>query len=147
MVNEFQFDVFLSHSAKDKAVVRELAARLQQDGVRVWLDEEQLPSPAGAGGVLRPSDGKRWRSRMREDTWPGEGRGAEADSIPAKIEAGLEHSNFGFPISDFRFAQPGMSANAFGSDRARQPALSRPAEQGATRPTLETMPLTTKTCL
>jgi hypothetical protein len=40
MPADFQFDVFLSHSAKDKAVVRPLAARLQQDGVRVWLDEE-----------------------------------------------------------------------------------------------------------
>jgi hypothetical protein len=30
MANEFQFDVFLSHSAKDKAVVRDVAARLQQ---------------------------------------------------------------------------------------------------------------------
>jgi hypothetical protein len=30
------------------------------------------------------------------------------DSIPAKIEEGLEHSTFGFRISDFGFAQPGM---------------------------------------
>ena len=63
MPNDFQFDVFLSHSAKDKAVVRDVAARLKQDGVRVWLDEEQIK--------------------------PG-------DSIPAKIEDGLEHSPFGF---------------------------------------------------
>lgn len=41
---EFQFDVFLSASAKDKAVVRDVAARLQQDGVRVWLDQEQIKS-------------------------------------------------------------------------------------------------------
>ena len=39
MDNEFQYDVFLSHSAKDKAVVRDLAARLKKDGVRVWLDD------------------------------------------------------------------------------------------------------------
>ena len=77
MADEFQFDVFLSHSAKDKAVVRELAARLQRDGVRVWLDEEQIK--------------------------PG-------DSIPAKIEAGLEHS---------RVLVLCMSANAFGSDWAQ----------------------------
>jgi GTPase SAR1 family protein len=77
MPDEFQFDVFLSHSAKDKAVVRELAARLQRDGVRVWLDEEQIK--------------------------PG-------DSIPAKIEAGLEHS---------RVLVLCMSANAFGSDWAQ----------------------------
>ena len=42
MADEFQFDDFLSHSAKDRPVWRELAARLQQDGVRVWLDEEQI---------------------------------------------------------------------------------------------------------
>ena len=29
---EFQYDVFLSHSTKDKAVVRPLAERLRQDG-------------------------------------------------------------------------------------------------------------------
>jgi len=36
-----------------------------------------------------------------------------------KIEEGLEHSKFGFRISDFGFAQPGMSANAFGSNWAQ----------------------------
>ena len=39
MPDEFQYDVFLSHSAKDKAVVRPLAERLRTDGVEVWLDE------------------------------------------------------------------------------------------------------------
>ena len=77
MANEFQFDVFLSHSAKDKAVVRDIAARLKKDGVRVWLDEEQIK--------------------------PG-------DSIPAKIEEGLEHSSVLVLC---------MSANAFGSDWAQ----------------------------
>jgi len=33
MADEFQFDVFLSHSAKVKAVIRDLAARLQRDEV------------------------------------------------------------------------------------------------------------------
>ena len=37
MPAEFQYDVFLSHSAKDKAVVRPLAERLRQDGLKVWL--------------------------------------------------------------------------------------------------------------
>jgi len=59
MAADFKFDVFLSHSSRDKAVVRGLAERLRGDGLRVWLDE--------------------WEIR------PG-------DSIPAKIEAGLEHS-------------------------------------------------------
>jgi hypothetical protein len=40
------YDVFLSHSAKDKSNVRELAERLRSDGLNVWFDE----------WVLRPSD-------------------------------------------------------------------------------------------
>jgi len=79
----FTHDVFLSHSAKDKTVVRAIAERLREDGLKVWFDE----------WVIEPGD-----------------------SIPAKIEEGLEPPNFGFRISDFGFAQPGMSANAFGSD-------------------------------
>ena len=39
MPDEFLYDVFLSHSAKDKAVVRPLAERLRADGVKVWFDE------------------------------------------------------------------------------------------------------------
>ena len=73
----FDFDVFLSHSSKDKPVVREIAARLKKDCVRVWFDEEQIK--------------------------PG-------DSIPAKIEEGLERS---------RVLVLCMSANAFGSDWAQ----------------------------
>ena len=55
----FEYDVFLSHSAKDKAVVRPLAERLRKDGLKVWFDE----------WVLKPGD-----------------------SIPAKVEEGLEGS-------------------------------------------------------
>ncbi len=73
----FPYDVFLSHSAKDKAVVRLLAERLRADGLKVWFDE----------WVLKPGD-----------------------SIPAKIEEGLEHS---------RLLVLCMSANAFGSDWAQ----------------------------
>ena len=39
MPDDFTHDVFLSHSAKDKAVVRLLAERLRKDGVKVWFDE------------------------------------------------------------------------------------------------------------
>jgi hypothetical protein len=39
-----QYDVFLSHSSQDKAQVRQLATRLQQDGVRVFLDEWEIQS-------------------------------------------------------------------------------------------------------
>ena len=74
---EFQFDVFLSHSSKDKIVVRGLAGQLRADGLRVWLDE--------------------WEIKL-------------GDSIPAKIEEGLEHS---------RVLVLCMSANAFGSDWAQ----------------------------
>jgi small GTP-binding protein len=76
MADDFQYDVFLSHSAKDKEVVLPLAERLQADGLRVWLDD--------------------WEIR------PG-------DSIPAKIEDGLERS---------RVLVLCMSAHAFGSDWA-----------------------------
>ena len=74
---EFPYDVFLSHSAKDKLVVRDVAERLKKDGLRVWFDEWEIQ--------------------------PG-------DSIPAKIEEGLERS---------RVLVLCMSANAFGSDWAQ----------------------------
>jgi hypothetical protein len=97
MDDRFTYNVFLSHSVKDKPVVRPLAERLRQDGLKVWFDE----------WALKPGD-----------------------SIPAKIDPpslrsyggtgeGLEHSQFGFRISHFGFAQPGTSANALGSDRAQ----------------------------
>ena len=73
----FAHDVFLSHSTKDKPVVRAVAERLKKDGLRVWFDE----------WVLKPGD-----------------------SIPAKIEEGLERS---------RVLVLCMSANAFGSDWAQ----------------------------
>lgn len=44
MADNFSYDVFLSHSAKDKARVRRLAERLQQAGLRVWFDEWNLRS-------------------------------------------------------------------------------------------------------
>jgi len=46
MPDHFQFDVFLSHSAKDRAVVRPLAERLRADGLKMWFDE----------WVLEPAD-------------------------------------------------------------------------------------------
>jgi WD40 repeat protein len=42
MSEQFSFDVFLSHSAKDKPVVRAVAERLRADGLRVWLDDWEL---------------------------------------------------------------------------------------------------------
>src|SRR5882672_9377394 len=77
MSAEFQYDVFLSHSAKDKTGVREVAERLRKNGLKVWFDE----------WVIKPGD-----------------------SIPAKIEEGLELS---------RVLVLCMSGNAFGSDWAQ----------------------------
>ena len=73
----FEFDVFLSYSAKDKAVVDTVAKRLRADGLRVWFDA--------------------WEIKPR-------------DSVPAKIEDGLEHS---------RVLLLCLSAHAFGSDWAQ----------------------------
>jgi len=42
MSEDFKYDVFLSHSTKDKAVVRELAHRLKGDGLKVWLDTWEI---------------------------------------------------------------------------------------------------------
>jgi hypothetical protein len=40
--SDFEFDVFLSHSAEDKALVRVLAERLRRDGLKLWFDEWTL---------------------------------------------------------------------------------------------------------
>jgi hypothetical protein len=42
MPDDFAYDVFLSHSARDKAVVRPLVERLRKDGLNVWCDEWAL---------------------------------------------------------------------------------------------------------
>jgi hypothetical protein len=42
MSTQFDYDVFLSYNHKDKPVVRELANRLKQDGLCVWLDEWEI---------------------------------------------------------------------------------------------------------
>ena len=42
------FDVFLSHSNKDKSAVRKVAERLRKDGLRVWFDEWEIKPGAGA---------------------------------------------------------------------------------------------------
>lgn len=37
-----KFDVFLSHNSRDKPAVEEIAARLRDRGLRVWLDQDEL---------------------------------------------------------------------------------------------------------
>jgi hypothetical protein len=46
MADDFKYDVFLSHSSKDKDIVRDVAERLKADGLRVWFDE----------WILKPGD-------------------------------------------------------------------------------------------
>src|ERR1039457_5096135 len=59
MSDDFQYDVFLSHRDKDKAVVRPLAERLRQDGLKGWLAEWGVPKADGrrqkAEGEIHPS--------------------------------------------------------------------------------------------
>ena len=95
MPDAFQYDVFLSHSAQDKAVVRPLAERWRADGLNVWFDE----------WVLQPEVPLAHRM--------GEGPGVRA----AKIEEGP--FKFGTRNSEFGIARLCMSANAFGSDWAQ----------------------------
>ncbi len=37
-----QFDVFLAHNSVDKPLVREISARLKEQRLNPWLDEEQI---------------------------------------------------------------------------------------------------------
>lgn len=46
MTEKFIYDVFISYSSQDKAIVHPLAKRLRNDGVKVWLDD----------WVLKPGD-------------------------------------------------------------------------------------------
>ena len=99
MEQEFQYDVFLSHSAKDKAVVRPLAERLRKDGLKVWFDE----------WVLKPGD-----------SIP-----AKIDPPSLRsyggIGEGLEHSRvLACPaVASGRRRMLYLSAHAFGSDWAQ----------------------------
>ena len=63
MPDEFPYDVFLSHSAKDKTAVRPLAERLRADGVKVWFDEWALKP----GDSLSPGERARVRASQIEE--------------------------------------------------------------------------------
>jgi hypothetical protein len=57
MGQDFQYNVFLSHSAKDKAVVRPLAERLRQDGLKVCRVPPKREREGGFDEwVLNPGD-------------------------------------------------------------------------------------------
>ncbi|NJM73206.1 MAG: toll/interleukin-1 receptor domain-containing protein [Scytonema sp. RU_4_4] len=38
-----EFDVFLAHNSADKPEVRAIANQLKERGIKIWLDEEQIP--------------------------------------------------------------------------------------------------------
>ena len=64
MSAEFPYDVFLSHSAQDKAVVRLLTERLRQDGPKVpfnfGIRISDLRSPA-CRPMRSARTGRNWR--------------------------------------------------------------------------------------
>ena len=105
MPGEFSYDVFLSHSTKHNTVVRESAERLKRDGLKVWFDEWVIPGAASRQSAANIS-GK------PPDLKEGDGGALPRRRYEAKIEEEQEHSQFGLRNSDFRFAKPGMSANA-----------------------------------
>jgi len=43
MINQPHFDVFLAHNSQDKPQVRTIATKLSERGLKVWLDEDQIP--------------------------------------------------------------------------------------------------------
>ncbi|AUB84262.1 hypothetical protein THSYN_27220 [Candidatus Thiodictyon syntrophicum] len=56
------YDCFLSHNSKDKPAVRELCVRLQEAGLKVWFDENELPfgynwQPLLEDGIRRSAAG------------------------------------------------------------------------------------------
>ena len=67
MPDDFAFDVFLSHSSHDKAIVRPLAERLRQDGLRVWFDEWEL-RPGGWMSLRSKARGSSSLSHIRRPT-------------------------------------------------------------------------------
>jgi hypothetical protein len=81
----FQFDVFLSHSAKDKAVLRPLAERLRADGLKVWFDEWELP-------VAAPRQGAASSSTNQTCDGKEDGGALPRRRYAEQIEEGLERS-------------------------------------------------------
>jgi hypothetical protein len=63
MPSEFQYDVFLSHSAKDKAVVRPLAERLRKDGLRSASQPSTFNTQLPGGSDWAQLEARTFRSR------------------------------------------------------------------------------------
>ena len=118
MPDQVQFDVFLSHSAKDKAVVRPLAERLRKDGLKVWFDEWVLKAGDQDQGTSSSRRESAQTSRHPARRMSGLTSAATREE---KIEEGLEHSRvLACPaVVSKRRGMLCMSANAFGSDWAQ----------------------------
>ena len=107
---QFFYDVFLSHSAKDKAVVRPLAERLLvavRKHLKVWFDEWMLKAGDQDQGTSSSRRESAQTSARPDQSMSGLTSAATRDE---NIEEGLEHS---------RALVLCMSANAFGSDWAQ----------------------------
>ena len=63
MEENFIYDVFLGHGAKDRAAACDLADRLGRDGLRVWLAERELKPPERAATRQRKIELGLQRSR------------------------------------------------------------------------------------
>ncbi|MEO6726378.1 MAG: toll/interleukin-1 receptor domain-containing protein [Blastocatellia bacterium] len=65
MAETFTYDVFISHSAKDKPAVRELAERLRKDGLRVWPGVFEDDWEIKPGDSIPRKMKKAWSNRRR----------------------------------------------------------------------------------
>lgn len=107
----FIHDVFLSHSAKDKAVVRPLAERVREAGPRPWFDEWELPVAVPCRDAATPKRSRTdWSTRARFSSPIGWERGQGEGGPCVRL---------------------GLSAEGGGHVWEGQLALSRPAEPGA----------------
>jgi hypothetical protein len=99
MPDAFQYDVFLRHGSKDKAVLRLLAERLRQDGVKVWFDDCEIE--------------------------PGDNIPAKIEEWLAHSTFGLRISAFGFakpgmPANSFGSDWAQLACPAIASERRRK---------------------------
>ena len=134
MATDFQYDVFLSHSSKDKAVVRELAERLRAcragaarrrrtDGLKVW---PVPPKRWGAGGF------DEWEIKAGDDIYLAIERGLEAarGQVLRLSPAALESEWVALEWSTVLFRSPPTQGRASGKRRCFSSADQRPASSG-----------------
>lgn len=99
MATEFQYDVFLSHSAKDKPVVREIVERLREAELRSWFHEWVLKPGDNISAKIGPPS---------HEGYGGTGERLEHSRMPACPGAARR-----------RRRMLCMPANTFGSDWAQ----------------------------